>query len=144
MAPNWHRAHSIVGRVDAGCQVLGRARPLAPLVASSFPECVFEASQTASTAWLSTPAAASRHPAVLLMATGDPQPLLFSTSIQILSPATVSTNSTCLKALCYDPSVHLQHLQSCLLYCLRSLICPPIHPCSSWCSSRGLCWCVNT
>lgn len=135
---------ALSGRVDAGCRLVGQARPLAPLTASSSPECIFEVSWTASTAWPSTPAAASQHPAVLPTATGDPQPLLFSTSIQIVSPARVSTNSTHLKALCNDPAVPVQHLQSCLLYCLRSLICPQIHPCSSRCSNGRLCWCVNT
>lgn len=65
---------ALSGRVAAGCQWRGRARPLAPLAASSSPEQVAGASRTARTAWPSTPAAASWHPAVLLAAMGTPRP----------------------------------------------------------------------
>lgn len=42
------------------------------------------------------------------------------------------------------PSVNVQHLQSWVLYWLKSLICLQVDPCSSWSSNWALDWCVNT
>ena len=122
----------------------GTSQALAPLMASPPQSPSLRCPEPRIQPGHQHPQVRASIPSFLLTAMPDPQCLLFATSTQTLSPARVSTSSPHLQALGYNPAVHVQHLQSCLLYSLPSVLSPQIHPCSRRCSNRGLCWWANT